>query len=257
MSNQKKLNIGPLPKQVEDYSHYEETEVLWGRLAFVALLVVACIASTTYFVAALFSDDESVSVKVSPVVQSIEQTRTLPEEPLPLPEPVYKDARAEESLSVAQVKTAENNLVSTETQAENKSAVEPNAPDVEQSSSRLSDSVISPIYTAHSGIASADLRIGYDDGELSEPLGYDVSMSKDGLIKVVLGTQMEGLKGQTLYHEWYLNDKRMARVKIPVRKSSQGSHSSKFINHQMLGAWKVKIVDETKELYAEANFTVE
>ena len=95
-----------------------------------------------------------------------------------------------------------------------------------------------------------------DGGEPGEPVGYRIQMNDEGIIKLILFTEMDGLRGKTLHHEWYRGDARVARVRIPVNVDQQRSHSSKFINRQMLGVWRVKVVDEQGELYAEANFEV-
>jgi len=51
------------------------------------------------------------------------------------------------------------------------------------------------------------------DGD-REPMGYapaSILMNSDGLIRVYFFTEMDGLKGTTVYHDWYLGDERTAR----------------------------------------------
>ena len=87
-------------------------------------------------------------------------------------------------------------------------------------------------------------------------LPYTVELPPEGIIKVMLFTEMKGLRGTTLYHEWYRNEVRQARVKIPVNVRQQRSHSSKYINTQMTGEWLVRVVDDKSKVYVEAGFSV-
>ena len=81
-------------------------------------------------------------------------------------------------------------------------------------------------------------------------------MPDSGLIKVMLHTEMHGLAGIRLYHEWSLDGKRQARVRVPVNTAKQTSYSSKFIDKHMLGLWQVKVLDDAGEAYVLADFEV-
>ena len=67
---------------------------------------------------------------------------------------------------------------------------------------------------------------------------------------------MENLRGQNLFHYWYLNGEKHARVRVPVNHNQQRSSSSKFINKQMLGKWTVQVLDDQGKAYVEASFDV-
>jgi hypothetical protein len=84
-----------------------------------------------------------------------------------------------------------------------------------------------------------------------------IPMNEQGLVKVYLYTELGGLKGRVLFHDWYWKDKLIARVRVPVKEDKQVSATSKFIDRIMTGPWKVKVVDSQKKLYAQANFEVQ
>ncbi len=113
-----------------------------------------------------------------------------------------------------------------------------------------------PVRRLREGISRALLTLDLKDREPGEALGAQVAMNDEGIIKVILFTEMEGLRGKVLHHEWFRNEQRMARVRIPVNTETQRSHSSKFINRQMLGDWMVKVVDDKGDVYATAAFEV-
>lgn len=80
---------------------------------------------------------------------------------------------------------------------------------------------------------------------------------KDGkLLTVYFYTEFEGLEKQTLYYDWYQNDKRRARVKIRPLEENIGNYSSKYITHRMTGLWRVEVSTASGEALARSEFTV-
>jgi len=119
------------------------------------------------------------------------------------------------------------------------------------------DELASPISFRHPGLVVAELSSALGrNGQPTDRLSARVLMHNESLIKVVFYTQMQDLKGETLYHEWYRGEKRYARVRIPVQSAQQSSYSSKYIDQYMTGDWQVKILNEQGELFADARFAV-
>jgi hypothetical protein len=119
------------------------------------------------------------------------------------------------------------------------------------------DEPASPISFRHPGLVVAELSSALGrNGQPTDRLSARVLMHNESLIKVVFYTQMQDLKGETLYHEWYRGEKRYARVRIPVQSAQQSSYSSKYIDQYMTGDWQVKILNEQGELFADARFAV-
>jgi len=239
MTTHRRINIGPLPEQGEDYSRYEETEVLWGRIALIGLCLAAIVASLLAFMLRTEAPAESPAASMLPMVKSSTEVRAEPAM-------AKNNASAVTAVQNESSSVANSSPVSTIPQV-TKSSVVPKG---------KGPAIISPVTSLHEGIIRAELTHLLEDGKPSAPLGYEVAMSDEGIIKVILYTHMQDLHGTILFHDWYRNEKRQARVKIPVRVKSQHSHSSKYINAQMTGEWTVKVVDDSGELYAEANFAV-
>jgi hypothetical protein len=94
------------------------------------------------------------------------------------------------------------------------------------------------------------------EGEPIDTLGAVIPMNDKGLIRVYLFMETSGLKGQTLFHDWYWKGKRMAHARIPIGRNAHEAASSKFIDRIMMGPWEVKIVDEKGKVLAKAAFEV-
>ena len=113
-----------------------------------------------------------------------------------------------------------------------------------------------PIDIKSEKIFRAQLTKGVSKREPVDKLGSTIVMNDKGLIKVFLFTDMHGLKGETLHHDWYLAGKRMARVKINIRNNNISASSSKFIDKYMMGDWKVNVVNHSGDALVSAQFVV-
>ena len=76
------------------------------------------------------------------------------------------------------------------------------------------------------------------------------------LLTVYFFTELKGLRKQTVHYDWFRNDKRVARVKIRPRFDTTGNFSSKYIDGNMLGQWRVVAKTAAGEMLAAANFEV-
>ncbi|GAA3949037.1 DUF2914 domain-containing protein [Allohahella marinimesophila] len=105
-------------------------------------------------------------------------------------------------------------------------------------------------------IARASLARGLRE---REPIGIyknAVSLNGQDLITVFMFTQTRGYVGEELFHNWYLNDDRIAQVVIKPWVSPMRASSSKKIIPTMIGDWRVEIVDATGKKLAVTTFEV-
>ncbi|MFE8069932.1 DUF2914 domain-containing protein [Marinobacteraceae bacterium S3BR75-40.1] len=108
-----------------------------------------------------------------------------------------------------------------------------------------------------SKIVRASLTRTVRDHEPGDPIPAVVPMNAEGIIRVYFFTEMKGLEDATVYHDWYLDGKRMARVTIRPYTDPMRASSSKFINRNMLGDWEVKVHTASGENLAEGAFSVQ
>jgi hypothetical protein len=290
MSSRKKITIGPLPEQREDYSHYEESEIRWDRIIVVGIVVLLLIGGLVN----LFATDGDSAVEVSDNSKT-EQKVKVPSAVQVLPEQTNDTQKTAEETKVL---VSDNRVIATDNKAtvidnnvvvadkktapkvqENAApshqstqdkpsvakvteakppAVSTKAPEQPVLEPKARDKDLSPssILITNSAIKEAILRLSTEKGLPGALVSHDIIMPSKGLVKVMLQTEMYGLKGTTLYHDWYRDGKRQARVKIPVNVAQQRSYSSKFIDKYMLGSWQVKVVDAAGEPYILADFDV-
>ncbi|KZZ57313.1 hypothetical protein A3762_01440 [Oleiphilus sp. HI0125] len=241
MSRHQKISVGPMPSQKEDYSEYEETQVLWGRIGLIFGVVFAVAFSALYLVFEPLND--------TPTVVSVIEQR--------------KIAAAQETtiMENTQAPSEEAVVAALELKSDVEAEVDPTPVALTQRAASLTQTAVqapvSAISTLNPAIISASLARGVDENRHPiDLLGYEVSMDGENLIKVVLHTEMLNIQGTTLFHEWFLNEKRQARVRIPINADEQLSYSSKFIDKYMTGDWSVRVSDAQGEVYALANFKV-
>ncbi len=111
--------------------------------------------------------------------------------------------------------------------------------------------------TIHSNhITQAQLTTNIRNRTPVDNIQSSIDMNAEGLLRIYLFTEMQDLVGNTLYHSWYRNGKRMARVPISVRNRSARASSSKFIDRFMTGNWTVEVRDNAGTLMVTAEFDV-
>ncbi len=76
--------------------------------------------------------------------------------------------------------------------------------------------------------------------------------------KLYCFTHLTGAEGDTdITHVWYLGDKEMGRVSLPVRSSDWRTWSSKTILPQWTGNWRVEVLDAERQSAADNSFCLD
>ena len=81
-------------------------------------------------------------------------------------------------------------------------------------------------------------------------------MSEEGIIRVFFFNHLLDLKGRTLFHDWYRDGERVARVTIQLYSDSMRASSAKYINRNMLGQWRVEAVTGEGSVLGSGRFQV-
>ncbi|MFT6121745.1 MAG: hypothetical protein ACJAWS_000158 [Oleiphilaceae bacterium] len=276
-TDKQKINVGLLPEQTEDYSQYEENELNWGRIIFAAVIAVIIAIFSIYY---LLTSEEAPTNELKtassmaqapnnahtkiPATRDPEKVQLTPQAATQAtkPEPLKKvvEANLPKSVDVPLVKKiAKKEETPLIQQAPTNTKVEANkhiAKAHQKTPYMHQVKAVSPVEILDTRIKKAQLSSNLVKGLPVDTLSSEVLMSEEGIIRVHLYTEMENLRGQNLFHHWYLNGEKQARVRIPVNHKTQRSSSSKFINKQMLGKWTVQVLDEQGKAYIEVNFEV-
>jgi hypothetical protein len=275
MSQKKKLVLSPLPEQTVDYSRYEESETRWDRIIAVFVVLAVLMGVLIYFLVG--NDDEGNASNVLNTTLTEEQLPALGSEKTSTYEAKSADVLMQDT-EQEQVGSEQKNIeqAAVNVSKSEEDAIEKTAkPETKQTatedfnaskeSERIAteasgvDVTSTPsarIVIENDGITRALLTQEIKDQEPQGSIPFELALPDEGIVKVILFTEMHGLRGKKLYHEWYRSGVRQARVRIPVNVNKQRSHSSKYINTQMLGDWQVKVLDGKQNSYALAEFKV-
>lgn len=90
----------------------------------------------------------------------------------------------------------------------------------------------------------------------NEPAGTinDIVFDSNNLATVYAFSDVINLEGTTLYYIWTLDGEDIAKVKVKVRSARWRSYSSKFIQPNMHGEWKVELQNGKGEKLASSLF---
>jgi hypothetical protein len=102
----------------------------------------------------------------------------------------------------------------------------------------------------------AQLSTGLEEKEPIDEIPNVLRMDSDGLIRIYLFTEIQGMKDQLHFHDWYLENERVARVEIRPTVDPMRASSAKYIDRHMLGGWRVEVITEEGELLAKGAFSV-
>ncbi|WLQ15744.1 DUF2914 domain-containing protein [Hahella aquimaris] len=223
--------------------------------------------STSVSLAAEDKREEWVSGRAESTIDEpviADATPEIPAEPVVAPDPVAPESTLEESVVIAEpaatlaeeappeVETVEEVEVAQDMEDMQEDPVDP-------TKRRHLETVSSggePVKIFSDAISRAQLTQELDDSEPTNALRDSIVMNDEGLLRIYLFTEMMDMTGQTLYHEWYRDDKRVARIRIRPHRSPMRASSSKFIDRHMLGQWTVKVTGPEGNVLAEAAFSV-
>ncbi|MBW4934293.1 DUF2914 domain-containing protein [Marinobacter sp. F4206] len=102
----------------------------------------------------------------------------------------------------------------------------------------------------------AQLSTGLAEKEPIDEIPNVLTMDSDGLIRIYLFTEIQGMEDQLHFHDWYLEDERVARVEIKPSVDPMRASSAKYIDRHMLGDWRVEVITAEGELLATGAFSI-
>ncbi len=89
----------------------------------------------------------------------------------------------------------------------------------------------------------------------NEPVGTINDITFENNIATIYAfSQVDDSKNTTLYYQWSLNDEDVAKIQIGVIGNRWRSHSSKFVQSNMHGQWKVELQNENGDVLAISQF---
>lgn len=250
-SMRKKLSLGPMPKQVDDYHVDEVLEVRWDRIVLVGVLALVLVVSVLWVALRPATDDRASSPPLvhQPGTSSQGEAKQIVPE---VKEPENERMQSQDLVQAVNALPAPAAFIAPDVAAKPAAPVKTVQPVVVDLAREVAQMLV--IHDARI-VQARVLGVGTDFDSSKTP-GKRIAMPDTGIVKVELHTSMKALAGQVVAHRWLHNGKVLAKVSIPVTRDEQTSFSSKFINRQMLGDWQVKVTDAQDKVLAQADFTV-
>lgn len=246
-----------------------EVEYRWGRIA-IAVTGILLIATLFYSV---FFDQKKPSLAVEAITIQKEMENRIaspPQEALTPPQKLKAQPRIEEPTS--NKKTTVNKVDKVETvvtASPQKKALPNNAKTAAMETKKTQFNpthTTQPLKTNEDKLAKIHLNSPHvNNAQLSQnikkrtavdELPFVLSVGKSQTLKVHFITDYQGLKNQWIYHDWYRDDVRMARIRIRPQQNKIRVLSSKNIDSHMLGSWQVRVVDQSDSILALGEFEV-
>ena len=261
----------PLPAQVKA----ADVEILWGRIAAAVLGVIMLLVIGVWMWLHSPSSHAPPSKKSSNALTAteVQSSSSAPatvtaEVPEPVPETVASEiaqitaapepAVGADALPAGSAQAVANTLEPSPAKPINNAKTSPVRP---QASTAKAANVTSNQPLAEVKINSALITSAALSTEISKrmpgaPLPQVVHLNGAPLLTLYFFTHYQNAKGQWLYHDWYRNGKRIARIKSRPHLKAFKAYSSKYIDKFMLGDWQVKVSDQQGKVLAAASFTL-
>lgn len=83
-----------------------------------------------------------------------------------------------------------------------------------------------------------------------------ISLAGKSSRPIFLFLHFNKFKGGKIFINWYYRDKRVAKVMLPVSSNDWRTYSSKVLNQNRLGSWRVTATDQSGKWLAEFKFRV-
>lgn len=263
----------------------------WGRIFAAVFLLLLLVGSIIWGAFEIFGSGEQNEAVVAhqdgeaPPVTSVSADPPVSAEPLPKtasqekPEPgasagmpdQSESVQAEADLAGMPVSLPESSSgtassESSEEPAPSQLASQESEPAPSAESSSLPATNAGASSPGEEGAASMDIRsdhviraqltTGLEKKEPIDDIPKALTMNSDGLIRIYLFTEIQGMEDQRFFHDWYLDDERVARVTIKPFLDPMRASSAKYIDRHMVGDWRVDVITEDGDILATGAFSV-
>jgi len=104
-------------------------------------------------------------------------------------------------------------------------------------------------------VERAQFTSGIKAKEPTNVLNETIFSNGQNTRKIYFFTELKGLTGSTVRHQWYYKRQLVVEIPIHVQGDRWRSYSTKHIPSSMQGKWTVKVQDENENTLTKASFT--
>lgn len=201
-----------------------------------ALLGVILLLSSVYLI---FSGDDAVSSgsavanSSEPLVDRVESAESSPPVSVPQIQPVVTPVTVKPASRVNESKKVLNKSIAATTNKTIKSKV------------RL----------ANKSVVRAVITQQINNKEPGREIGKAIAIDKEASW-IYYFTELKQMKGQTVYHEWFKDNKRVSRYTLNIDADNWRTSSRKVLSASASGQWGVKLLDQNGNVLNEKSFKV-
>ncbi len=282
----KKLHLGPLPPQKDQYEIVEELQIRWDRILLSFALVSALVVALWWgwviqgddapFTASAMPEEPPVlaaanvetaemaaePAAANPLAQTSETEQASLQSTVSVDEaastataaqatPLERRVSVPQPIEPEQSTQTQERLVKTINQLPAPAAIEPALREKESAVTEDAPAQVA-VEILRQQVQHAELKAFGTDYHG----GVQIALPDSGIVRVELHAQLEGLRGQVLHYEWWRDERRVAEIRVPVKQASQAAYSSKYINRAMTGDWQARIVDQQQQVLAQVRCVV-
>lgn len=230
----------------------------WGRIAVLMMIILALLIAIIIGINHYFLGDENLKANEQ---ARIAVTQKINDNPTPLSKsmaetdsPLTQSSTVTPAISVEKPQEASDTALTTNT--ENTKIATSDSP---VGAPTATENTFSPVFTElKTEIFSENIKrfILAPSIQNKEPIGHfnDITFS-DNITAVWAFSEVINSKNTVLYYVWSVNGKNIARVRTGVAGDRWRSYSSKLIQSNMHGKWKVSLQDEQGKALAISTFT--
>jgi hypothetical protein len=106
-------------------------------------------------------------------------------------------------------------------------------------------------------IARAQLTSDIKKNEPTDKLKVPLRVGKKETLWIYYFVELKGMKGKTVYHEWWLNGSLVSRKKVNISGDPWRTASKQLITFTTNNDWIVRVVDDSRNTLSEKTFGLE
>ena len=114
--------------------------------------------------------------------------------------------------------------------------------------------LIPPLSASDNPVAQAIITTGITKS--AQPITDNLSIVDSTIGYVTFYTELVGLNGETVEHQWFYNKQEMSSITMAIGSEQSINWSQSSILPSQLGEWEVKVVDQTGNTLASQRFSV-
>lgn len=106
-------------------------------------------------------------------------------------------------------------------------------------------------------VVRSQLTREIEKNEPVDTLKLPIKIGKKETLWIYYFIELKGMKGQAVFHEWWLNGNLVSRKKVNISADPWRTASKQLITYTTNNDWMVRLVDESRNNLAEKAFNLE